>query len=266
MIPPFFYFLENDYIDIDGTSSSSKILEVVFDAVTGTWSGDDNDGYADGRDDGSASYDDDDGVLWYDIELVEVKYDKTYYWSFDWRQWSLHVTIPRETYTYYKHLSVDRSPYPYSEGAQFVTSNDAAVVGIANELFSLAQDQSYDYYKTANFVLKFVQNLEYSYDNDTTPWNEYWRYPVETLVDEGGDCEDTSILYASLMEAMGYDAVLILLPGHAAVGIEGSGYPGTYYNYNGVNYYYCETTSPTLNMGEMRSDYEGQSATIVQVD
>ena len=260
------YFLENDYIDIDG-ASNSKILEVVFDAVAGTWSGDDDDGYTDGRDDGSGSYDDDDGILWYDIDLVEVEYDKTYSWSFDWRQWSLHVNIPRETYAYYKHISVDRSPYLTSQMAAFVTSDDSVVLAIADELGSLATAKSYDYYDTVDFVLRFVQSLEYTYDNASTPINEYWRFAVETLVDETGDCEDTSILFASIMEAMGYDAVLINPPGHLAVGIlGGEGYSGSYYNYGGQQYYCCETTAEGYTMGQIPSDYQGQSATIIQVD
>ena len=68
------------------------------------------------------------------------------------------------------------------------------------------------------------------------------------------------------MEAIGYDAVLILPSGHAAVGIEGSGYYGSYYSYNGVEYYYCETTYSGWEMGEIPSDYSGQSATILQVE
>lgn len=260
------YFLENDYIDIDGTSSS-KILEVVFDAVTGTWSGDDDDGYADGRDDGSGSYDDDDGILWYDIKLVNVEYDKTYYWSFDWRQWSLHVNIPRDRYAYYRHSGVDRSPYTTSQMAAFVTSDDSVVVEIANDLYSLAGGKGYDYYDTVDFILRFVQSLEYTYDNTTTSMNEYWRFSVETLVDETGDCEDTSILFASIMEAIGYDAVLINPPGHLAVGILGSeGYQGSYYTYSGQRYYYCETTGEGWIMGQIPSEYLGQSATIIQVD
>jgi hypothetical protein len=260
------YFLENDYIDIDGTSSS-KILEVSFDATTGTWTGDDNDGYSDGGDDGTGSSDDDDGVLWYDISIVEVEYDKTYYWSYDWRQWSLHVNIPRESYSYYKHSGVNRWPYTNSQRAAFVTSDDSVVVSIANELSSLANDKNYDYYNTVNFVLRFVQSLKYTFDNASTNSNEYWRFSVETLVDETGDCEDTSILFASLMEAMGYDAVLIDLPGHIAVGIlGGEGYLGSYYNYNGQPYYYCETTGTGFDMGDIPPDYSGQTATILQVD
>ncbi|MCK4332393.1 MAG: hypothetical protein KAV40_02310 [Thermoplasmatales archaeon] len=254
---------ENDYIDIDGTSSS-KTLDIVFDAVTETWSGDDSDGYTDGSDDGSSGYDDDDGALWYNIEVTEVEYDKTYEWSYGYNSYSLHVEIPKENYAYYKHLNVDRSPYPYSQGSHFVTSDDTTVTAIANELNSMAQSKGFDYYEKANFVLKFVQSLQYSFDNETTSWNDYWRYPIETLVDEGGDCEDTSILYASIMEAMGYDAVLLLPPAHMAVGIEGLGCSGV--EHNGITYCYCETTNHEKNLGDIPQIYQGKTTYIVQVE
>ena len=261
------YLFGSDYIDIDGLHYDSKRLDLLFDAAAGTWSGDDNDGYTDGSDDGTSNSDDDDGILWYSISLVKIEYDKTYDWSFNWRQWSLHENIPRETYASYKHADVDRAPYSIDERAAFVTPHDPVVVGIGIQLTSLADGQGYDYYTTVNFVLRFVQSLEYTYDNASTPSNEYWRYAVETLVDETGDCEDTSILFASIMEAMGYDAVLINLPGHIAVGIYGAqGYSGTYYLYGGQRYYYCETTGNGWTMGQLPPGFQGQTATIIQVE
>jgi len=258
---------DNDVIDINSKSSSTGYLEITYDADKKTWSGDDNDGYTDGREDGSQNYDDDDGILWYDIDLVKVDYDKTYSWSYNYRTFSLSVDIPPELYAYYSQYSIQRSPSSTSQMTAFVTSGDSVVVEIANELDSAADNRGYDYYEKVNFVLSFVQSLEYTYDNASTYANEYWRFSVETLVDETGDCEDTSILFASLMEAMGYDAVLINVPRHLAVGIWGTeGYPGTYYNYDGRNYYYCETTAEDWVMGMIPSDFSGQSATIIPVE
>ena len=69
------------------------------------------------------------------------------------------------------------------------------------------------------------------------------------------------------LKEQGYDAVLINPPGHLAVGIlGGEGYSGSYYNYGGQQYYYCETTAEGYTMGQIPSDYQGQSATIIQVD
>ena len=260
--------LESDIIDIDG-HNESKGLSVVFDALTGTWSGDDSSGYADGRadgvDEGQLFFDDDDGILWYNLQISDVNYFKTYTWNYNFKSYSFNVDIPIERYSYYKTLDVDRSPSSASEMASFVTADDVIVMEIANQLTTTAQRYTYDYYEIADFSLRFVQNLKYTYDNYTTPTNEYWRFPVETLVDETGDCEDTSVLYASIMEAMGYDAVLILIPGHAAVGIAGDGYSGSYYTYDDIDYYYCETTGTGWNLGDIPEEYEEESATVIQV-
>ena len=266
------WILGRELINIDG-HDETRGLSIVYDAVSKTWSGDDSGSsnswgvYTDGRDDGSWDYDDNDGVLWYNIRNTEVEYDKTYSWTYKWSSWSIHINMPRYRYSYYKHSNVNRFPFTNSQRASFVTSDDSVVVDIANRLYSLANNNGYDYYETVNFVLRFVQNLRYSYDNVSVIFNDYWRFPVETLVDETGDCEDTSILFASLMEAMKYDAVLFLPHGHVAVGILGyEGYPGTYHIHDGHRYYYCETTGEGWIMGQIPPDYQGESATIIQVE
>ena len=256
--------LKDRAIDINGKDEDTE-LTITFDAKTGTWSGSDTDGQAQGADDGR-HFRDRDGILWYDIKVLEVEYDKVYEWIYNLRSFSLHINISKEAYAYYNHLAVDRSPYPYEKGAVFVTTNDEVVISVAEKLRSLADTQGYDDYETANFVLRFVQSLQYTYDNVTTPRNEYWRFPVETLVDETGDCEDTAILYASLMEALGYDAVLVLLPSHAAVGIAGNNYTGFYYSYDGVRYYYCETTSMGWRVGDVPPLYQDETASLIQVE
>ena len=116
-----------------------------------------------------------------------------------------------------------------------------------------------------NFAASFVQNLKYETERE-----EYPNYPVETLVDKGGDCEDTAILTAALLQAMGYDAVLIRFSppkegdaGHMAVGVAVTGVSGgRSYSYDGQTYYYLETTS-SWPVGEIPPDilskYKGKS-------
>ena len=64
-----------------------------------------------------------------------------------------------------------------------------------------------EYHATAENALAFVQSA-IAYQADTTPF-EYPRYPAETLVDGDGDCEDTAILYASLIRTLGRGALLV---------------------------------------------------------
>ena len=80
----------------------------------------------------------------------------------------------------------------------------------------------------------------------------YAFYPIETLFLETGDCEDTSILYASILKAMNIETGLLLMPGHMMALAELTG--GDPENSNSSlslyktsvddrTYYVCETSS-----------------------
>jgi hypothetical protein len=59
--------------------------------------------------------------------------------------------------------------------------------------------------------------------------------------------------------------VLIVLPGHIAVGVAGNDLYGFYYLCGDVKYYYCETTGRGWVVGELPPKYEGQTANIIQI-
>jgi transglutaminase-like putative cysteine protease len=40
------------------------------------------------------------------------------------------------------------------------------------------------------------------------------NYPYQTLFYRGGDCDDLSILFCSLMESLGVASAFITVPGH----------------------------------------------------
>ena len=60
------------------------------------------------------------------------------------------------------------------------------------------------------------------------------RLPEEVLTQSGGNCIETSLLYASVAEALGLDPAIILIPGHAYVAIS--------IDDTDQNYYFIETT------------------------
>ena len=112
--------------------------------------------------------------------------------------------------------------------------------------------------------------MGYEDDSVYMGYEEYWKFPLETLYDHGGDCEDTSILLASLTEAMGYDASLLLFPGHMATGIHIDGdYPdldGFYLRSDpDTVYYYCETTSTGYMVGQIPSSVDTSDTTMVVI-
>jgi hypothetical protein len=80
----------------------------------------------------------------------------------------------------------------------------------------------------------FVQSINYSSESD-------YRYPIETVIGEFGDCDDKSTLLAGLLTRSGYDAVLLIFEEekHATVGIrtnDSTAYP------NAEGYSIIETT------------------------
>lgn len=94
----------------------------------------------------------------------------------------------------------------------------------------------------ARFVLSFVQTIPYMMDEDSVGEREYWKYPLETLWDGGGDCEDSTILYDTLMLMAGYDVAFVLFQDHAmsAVSVDVDGHSLTR---DGIVYVFCETTT-----------------------
>ena len=143
-------------------------------------------------------------------------------------------------------------------------------------LENLAEKQGWGDFDTVSFALSFVQSLPYTSDVVTTSYDEYPRYPVETIVDGGGDCEDTSVLFSSIVRGMGYGTVLLKLEEdkHMAVGVLISqnivnnwnqNYSLTYYTSNGKIYAYCETTGEGWELGHKPEDLKSTTATIISV-
>jgi hypothetical protein len=140
---------------------------------------------------------------------------------------------------------------------------------LADKLNESASEMGYGSYDKVSFVLAFVQSLRYTSDNVTEGYNEYPRFSIETLVDEGGDCEDTSILFATITLIMGFGTVYINPPDHYAVGILGENLHGTYWEYptdSNKTYYYCETTGDGFKIGQLPDQFTGQTAYIYPID
>jgi predicted transglutaminase-like cysteine proteinase len=163
-------------------------------------------------------------------------YQRTYKWTYKGTQWTDSLSIPKSMYDYYKGQPHDRR----SNYAGYALSeyDRTSMKTMISDFRDVGARSGYSEYDNVMNIVCFVQSLPYTSDAVTTGYDEYPRYPIETLVDNGGDCEDTAILTASLLNEMGFGVVLIRLPGHMAVGVKCSDdYPGTYYEYKGAKYY-----------------------------
>jgi len=189
---------------------------------------------------------------------------KSYSWSFGGKTWGIDLEIPRATIDYFRNHeragTEDSSVYVTNGG------DDVFIQGVADRLHTYANQEGYTSAQEVNFVASFVQSMPYAFDNVTTGYQEYARYPIESLVDGTGDCECKAILTAQLLDLLGYRVALIQLPEHVAVGIYLPNGSGGSYTHDGVRYLYLETTHTGWLVGEMPDQYAGVSATLYPVE
>ena len=264
------YFLKyrnSEELDIS-SSNSTYTYTIIFNLETRTWNKTNQtlNGSLDNSNDSN------DASLVLEIEVFNFGYLKSFKWLFRMTEYQFSYTFDPERYSYY--VSQPHMISEYRDYLNFVTIDDYELLEIANILHNMSQEEDFTLLDEIDFILSFSQSLKYSEDNITAGVGEYPRYPIETLVDQTGDCEDTSALLISLVEILGFDASIILIPeawdgyGHAAVGINVTGAEGVHYilnegKSNEISYYYAETTAPGWRLGEM-PDLDSNSAYIYE--
>ncbi len=95
------------------------------------------------------------------------------------------------------------------DGQRFITPDDPEISAKVQEITGGYSEEELwkDYGRLFRWI---IRNIEYSPDSPTPllpesingilEWREdFWRMPVETLRDEGGDCEDIALLLASML-------------------------------------------------------------------
>ncbi|SDZ91210.1 hypothetical protein SAMN04488065_1178 [Haloplanus vescus] len=143
--------------------------------------------------------------------------------------------------------------------------------GSAEELASLLRDEAdargYNERESVEFAIDFTQALPYVPDDVSRGFDDYTKFILATMTEMGGDCEDTSIMLASILEAdsFGYDMVLIQPPGHMAAGIRDNDPSGWYWELDGKKYSYIETTGQGWGVGDCPEEYQDQDARLHQV-
>jgi len=124
---------------------------------------------------------------------------------------TLYTSVPPSLYDFYQSSShrISRD----SDYAKFVTPD--AVRIIAENMRQAVSNSPRSDEDFANDVLTLVRQIPYSVSA--------YKYPVETIVENSGDCDVVSFLAASIMKAGGLDVVLLIyrgLPGsHMNVGV-----------------------------------------------
>jgi len=188
-------------------------------------------------------------------------YDLSFSWEYEDRIWSYTQEVPHKLYDYYRardHTNRNYVDYALSD------YDDKYIQQIVSSFETGGANAGYSDNENVLNVVAFVQSLPYTSDSVTTGADEYPRYPVETLVDGGGDCEDSAILTAALLDEMGYGVVLLQYPTHMAVGVKGDEtLTGSYFTYQGSRYFYLETTASGWDIGEIPDNYKNMNAKVI---
>ncbi len=206
----------------------------------------------------------------YLVSLVQVGglvyHDYTWKWNGD--SYSISFGIDYDDYQYAKDLyplEDRRQSRPYHErDSTFVTMSyedermSPYMATLVDTLIEAYKDKNSDIgvKDYLNYLLAFTQYIPYQTDEEYMGYSEYWKFPLETLFDNGGDCEDTSILFVALahesMEKLGfdYDVALQILPGHMCAAVKTVSISG---DTNPYGYLYGETTALNYKVGDIPS-------------
>jgi hypothetical protein len=186
-------------------------------------------------------------------------------WEYKGCSWWYEATLSTGLYEYYQ----DRPRIQLDDWGVYAThpGNEWLTKGLADIILRDAPGLGYTDYDIVECAIVFVQEIPYTTDADTKAKSDYPRFPIETVVDGSGDCEDHAILLAAVTHALGYDTVLLDYPTHMAVGIAGdSSIRGTYYEWRGKRFYFVETTSTGWELGELPEKYQGVEAKVIELE
>jgi hypothetical protein len=172
-------------------------------------------------------------------------------YSFPFQDFSVTIDVPVDASVYAGARNADKGAHVYD---QDVTEDEwrAGIYralmedphqeeffsGLLSALRGVRDTRSLDSDEYAELLAVFVQSIPYETQQSSDP-----RFPVEVYVDGAGDCDDKSLLLASLLVREGYRAALLYFgpESHMAVGVGCSG-PG----YRQTGYAYIETTNVTF--------------------
>lgn len=138
-----------------------------------------------------------------EIHVLPVGSDqllRRYTWTYGGEDEAMELLLPKALYETYHNQP--RTPlvgdYNYDDYVN-APRDDPTLEDVANKLNDRIGGAGGLTF--AKLALSFIQGaIAYVPDK---PGFEYPLYPLETLVDKGGDCEDTTILYVSLLRALG---------------------------------------------------------------
>jgi hypothetical protein len=168
--------------------------------------------------------------------------------SYPFMQHTVTLSVPIDPAVYEGARTADKNAHLYEDledeewlpeyyrAFVFDEHLDPLYTDLSDAFASVRSDQSLDDDEYLELMAVFVQSLPYeSSDVVIEP-----KFPVETVAEGRGDCDDKSILLAGLLAREGYDVALLYFEPekHMAVGVKADGC-----SYGATGYAFIETTN-----------------------
>jgi hypothetical protein len=174
-----------------------------------------------------------------------------YTYSFPFQDDTVTLTIPVDPDVYWGARTADKKAVLHSNLEDeawlpgyyraFIEDDDLSplIDGICAGLQSIRDEAALTQDEYLELATVFVQSIPYATDSRIIEP----KYPVETIVDGMGDCDDKSLLLAAILAHEGYEVALFYFAteDHMATGIRA---PAG--NYKNSGYAFIETTNITL--------------------
>jgi len=193
----------------------------------------------------------------FSVNIVDNVPVKQFTWSHNGRK---RVNIPKPEFLYDYYVGLNRTAHEdYALYVFDIYDEEYLDIILESLLFGFSSTSS-DVEKI-NYLASFVQHLDYVQETGNT--FDYPLYPIETIFDNGGDCEDLAILTANILHRAGYNIALLRLTDHMAVGVKLSQEAVQGYEFYVDDYYFLETTSENSECGIIPTNYADSSSSVI---
>ena len=185
-------------------------------------------------------------------KLVSYRYQYQYEYiqknDLFWMNYNSYFPNSKYYYINYKHILME------------VYKNDEYIVSLSNAIKKFIEEENFDENESYNFIVSFVQSITYENDNVSTNFQDYARFPFETMIDGMGDCEDTSLLLGLLIEyVLGVDVILVEFPRHLMLGVWCNDCYGTYVELDEKKFFLLETTIENWELGDVPEKFQNMT-------
>ena len=179
--------------------------------------------------------------------------------EFQGKPYKIPVTLNRDMVSYFEY-------YPLTDLQVFFTASMSPQT--KKQLYTVLKPilENMDELQAVNFLLKLVQtSFDYKTDQDQFDREKY-MVPEETFFYPYSDCDDRSILFATLVEdVLGLETVGLRYSRHLAVGVHFTKeVDGDYHMSDGKKFTVADPTYINAPAGLTMSSYRNETPTIVK--